>query len=266
MLAGVAPAAGENFGNALLMKQQRADQDEADAFEREQFDFRRQQHADALRQTEVDRANKMLGLDAGPVNFNVKEPTPPSTFEGAAARLLSEGIGVDDPRFQALMTAEGMFNPEKPEKPQAQPDIVSKFLGDISGQQATYDKAVQDAEFKGFGSSQSMPPRVTIQPPNAADMWWRKYAPMAQGAGLNVDSIRALLAPAYPELNADRRPGVNRQPTNSIPAYGNPMLQGLNNAMQVGGADMGGPPPNDGSMTDEQYQAFVRRWYRGEYR
>jgi hypothetical protein len=283
-LAGALPGAGEAFGNALLMKQKRddlmAEREEDVAHRNALFEFPKQQHADRLRQDEVDRANKMLGLDAGPVQYNLKEATPPSTFEGAAVRHFASGGTADDPFYQNLVTAERTFNPAGSQSNAKLPiDIggmfateANKLLADWSQQRALTERApsVQVTD-PISGDIKAVRPAFTTPRPDIANMWWARYAPMAGTAGLNADSIRQNLALMYPELAADRRPGSDREPVDPFSVGGNMLLQGFGNAARSTAAVTRqaaptSPPPNDGSLTDEEYRQFVAMWNRGEIR
>lgn len=279
VLAGVGDAAGQNFASALLSRESRRERDDEDAFRRDQFEYRKLRDQASDRQAEVDRMNKILGFDAGPP----KEPTPPSTFEAAAVRALMGGGSFTDPAVQSLLEADKAFNPPTSSKvnDKLPPDIGGEFaseantlLNNWNTQRAITERA-PSREYTDPKTGQMLMVRPTFNmpKPDLSALWWGKYAPKAGTLGLSADSIRQNLSMMYPQLTADRRPDVNAQPVNPFDPGNNILLQGLSNAMKVGGAPAGSatrstgpPPPNDGSLTDAEYADFVQRWNRGKIR
>lgn len=270
------PSAGNAFAEGILAKRAADERQKAHDFDVKQFEFRKQQHADALRQDEVDRANKMLGLDAGPVNFNVKEPSPPASIEALATRLLQGGLSADDPQLQNLVNADRLFNPQTQSAAAINagklPDIggefideATKLLGDWDKQRGQTERAESvKLSDPRTGAIQYVRPKFGVPKPDIESLWWSKYVPRAGSLGLDADSIRQNLVRMYPGLNADRRPGVNMQPVDPGSSL---MRQGQMQAMGMGGGQPSTPPPaNDGSFSDEEYQRFVEKWNRGEIR
>lgn len=240
--------------------------------QQQQFDYGKQQDQLGQRQHEVDAVNRLLGYDGRPVQYNIQEPKLPTSPEAGASGLVSQGIDPNDPRVQAFIRLHELLNPPKqgpvqPNAYEAGSGLLSQFdqqVGDYQKDQGRFLRETTPTPIKNPETGQTeryvYPPSPYQQPDFGSLLRSQLPTQEAIGGQPRVDSIMAYLRQARPNL-------IPQQPRRANPLNPADQAAGISGGLRNGSLvpqQRPAPPPNDGSLTEEQYRLFVEKWNRGE--